>query len=344
MSKISHVLTKGDVVADTRKAMNLIDWSNYVDGQKVFIKVNYMSDQVIPGLCTSPWVLEGVLQELRDAKKKVIIGDADLATNKQLDRAVKNWGILDICKKYNARFINLSNEECRLIKTQIPDVVPFIPIPQIILNCDNVITIPVAKTHYLTRLTCSLKNQWGTIPRFRQQYHPVADVLIPEINRVLDIDLTVIDATICMEGEGPRTGIPKVVNSIFVSPDLVAADKCIQDLMGLKGSVNHIEVASKTIPNSNLTYNIIGDKLEKTTFIEAKKTIVTKFEDIFRKIPVLNTILFKTDIFAIPARLATEYNTFYYFRKHGIRYRNWILNQAPQYRLLYTRLPGFSPS
>jgi len=342
MSIVAHIKTNGDIIGDTRKAMNLANWTDHIEGTSVFVKVNYMSDQVIPGLCTSPWLLEGVIQELKSTNKEVIVGDADLATNLQLDRAVRNWGVLEICKKYDIRFVNLSKEETTSVRTNIPEITPSIPIPQVILDADNVITLPVAKTHYLTRLTCSLKNQWGTIPRFRQQYHPVADELIPEINRILDVDFTVIDATICMEGEGPRTGIPKAINSIFASADLAAADRCIQDMMGLSGAIGHIDRAARVIPNSQTTYQLIGDKLSTFKFIEAKKTVVTKFEQMFRKIPLLNTLLFKTGLFAIPARLATEYNTFYYFRKYGIRYRNWILNQAPQYRTLYSQLPGFS--
>ncbi|MHA2359822.1 MAG: DUF362 domain-containing protein [Candidatus Thorarchaeota archaeon] len=319
MSIVAHVKTKGDVIGDTRKVMNLAKWSEHIDGDNVFVKVNYMSDQVIPGLCTSPWLLKGVLQELKSQGKRVIIGDADLATNKQLVRAINRWGILDICKKYNTKFVNLSNEPTTNKSTQIQDIIEHIPIPNVILNADNVITLPVAKTHYLTRLTCSLKNQWGAIPRFRQQYHPIADLVIPEINRILDVDLTIVDATICMEGEGPRTGIPKIVNSILASPDLVAADQCVQDIMGISGDIKHIKNAANMIKGSQLVYKVLGDPLETFKFIEAKKTIVTKFEALFRHIPILNTIIFKTGLFAIPSRIATEYNTFYYYRRYGIK-------------------------
>ncbi len=70
MSIVAHVKTKGDVIGDTKKVMNLAKWSEHIDGDNVFVKVNYMSDQVIPGLCTSPWVLEGVLQELTSQGKE----------------------------------------------------------------------------------------------------------------------------------------------------------------------------------------------------------------------------------------------------------------------------------
>ncbi|MDH4214669.1 MAG: DUF362 domain-containing protein [Candidatus Thorarchaeota archaeon] len=341
MSIVAHVRTKGDVISDTKKVMNLVNWSEHIDGDNVFIKVNYMSDQVIPGLCTSPWLLEGVLQELTSQGKRVTIGDADLATSKQLVRAINRWGVVDICKKYNIKFVNLSNEPTTNKSTQIPDVIESIPIPNIILNADNVITLPVAKTHYLTRLTCSLKNQWGTIPRFRQQYHPIADLLIPEINRILNVNLTIIDATICMEGEGPRTGIPKLVNSILASPDLVAADRCVQDIMGLSGEIKHIENSAKMIKGSQLAYQVLGDPLETFKFIEAKKTIVTNFELLLRHVPILNTIIFKTGFFAIPSMIATKYNTFYYFKRYGIKYREKVLEQAPQYKALYGILPGY---
>ena len=341
MSLVAHVRTKGDIVNDTKKAMNLANWTEHIDGDSVFVKANYMSDQVIPGLCTSPKILEGVLQELKSQNKKVIIGDADLATNRQLVRAVFRWGILDICKKYNTRFVNLSTERTVDVPTQIPDIVETIPIPKVILDSDNMITLPVAKTHYLTRLTCSLKNQWGAIPRFRQQYHPVVDVVIPEINRILEVDMTVVDATICMEGEGPRTGIPKIVNSILASSDLVAADRCIQDLMSLSNEIKHIQNSAKVLEGSQLEYKLLGDPLETYKFIEAKKTIVTKFEELFRRIPILNTIIFKTGLFVIPSRIATEYNTFYYFRKYGMKYRDEVLEQAPQYKIIYNQLPGY---
>ncbi|MHA2022438.1 MAG: DUF362 domain-containing protein [Candidatus Thorarchaeota archaeon] len=341
MSIVAHVKTKGDVIGDTKKVMNLANWSEHIDGDNVFVKVNYMSDQVIPGLCTSPWLLEGVLQELKSHGKKVTIGDTDLATNKQLVRAIHDWGVIDICKKYNIKFVNLSDEPTTNKPTQIQDTIESIPIPNIILEADNVITLPVAKTHYLTRLTCSLKNQWGTIPRFRQQYHPIADILIPEINRILNVDLTIVDATICMEGEGPRTGIPKVVNSILASHDLAAADRCVQDIMRLSGEIKHINNAANIIKDFQLQYEIRGDPLETFKFIEAKKTIVTKFEELFRNIPLLNTIIFKTGLFAIPSRIATEYNTFYYYRKYGIRYREEVLELAPQYKDLYSSLPGY---
>ena len=341
MSLVAHVKTKGNILEDTKKAMRLANWSDHIDGDVVFVKVNYMSDQVIPGLCTSPRLLEGVLQELNSQGKRIIVGDADLATNEQLNRAVYRWGVVDLCKKYKAKFVNLSHDSTIDMPTKIPHIVESIPVPKSILDADNIVTLPVAKTHYLTRLTCSLKNQWGTIPRFRQQYHPVADLVIPEINRLLGVDLAIVDATICMEGEGPRTGIPKLVNSILVSPDLVAVDRCIQDIMGLAGEINHIQNAAAMIEGSQLEYEVRGDPLEFFQFIEAKKTIVTKFEALFRRIPVLNTLIFKTGLFVIPSRLATEYNTFYYFRRYGLRYRDEVLNQAPEYKDIYDQLPGY---
>ncbi len=337
MSLIAHTKTRGEVVRDTRRVMNLANWEDHLRGQTAFVKVNYMSDQVIPSLCTSPWVLEGVLQELTEKGFEVIVGDADLATNKQLMKAVRNWGVLDLCKKYDAKFVNLSEEPIRKVKTRL-NAVRFIPFADVILDADAFLTIPVAKTHYLTRLTCGLKNQWGVIPTFRHQYHPIADQLIPEINRLLDVDFVVVDATICMEGEGPRTGIPKLVNSIFASSDVVAMDRCVQEMMGLKGDIGHVIEASRVIPDSSLEYTIVGDSLETFQFTEAKKTIITKVEMLTRNIPLLGKLIFSTGLFSIPARIATEYNTFWYYIRDGVRFRRQILHDAPEYRKLYIPL------
>lgn len=332
MTQISHIISKGDIIGDTQKVMRLAKWKEYIKGKKIILKVNYMSDQVIPSLCTSPWVLEGVLKELSQLDAVITLVDSDLATSHQLERALHKWGVLELCQKYGTKFVNLTYEDTETIETSIPDKVETIDIPKILLEAECIVTLPVAKTHYLTRLTCSLKNQWGAIPRIRQQYHPIADDLIPEINRLLKVKFAVVDATICMEGNGPRTGIPKAINSIFASNDLVALDKCIQTTMGLDGKIGHIENASRMIEGSSLTYEIFGDRIVKHSFIPASTTIITKLELFCRKIPGLRFFLFKTPIFLIPAWFATKYNTWWYFNKKGKKLAKIFLEKNPQYR------------
>ncbi len=45
---------------------------------------------------------------------------------------------------------------------------------------------------------------------------------------------TLADGTIAMEGNGPRTGTPKICNVIFASNDLVSLDSSVASFMGIE--------------------------------------------------------------------------------------------------------------
>ncbi|MEM5883201.1 MAG: DUF362 domain-containing protein, partial [Candidatus Aenigmatarchaeota archaeon] len=147
-----------------KKAMKLANWKRYVKGKKIFVKINGISDQLVPGQCTSPWVIDGVLSELRKnlPKAKIYMGDANLAAAEQLNRAAKLWGFYELAEKYDANFINLSEQP--LVKTDFKGkVLREMEVPKILLNVDCIVNLPVAKTHCLTTITCCLKNHWGCV-------------------------------------------------------------------------------------------------------------------------------------------------------------------------------------
>ncbi|HEY4490706.1 MAG TPA: DUF362 domain-containing protein, partial [Acidobacteriota bacterium] len=62
------VVSVSDSVQDAvRSAMELASWKSYVDqGKPTALKVNLGWDLFIPGSITSPWVIEGVIETIRD--------------------------------------------------------------------------------------------------------------------------------------------------------------------------------------------------------------------------------------------------------------------------------------
>jgi hypothetical protein len=67
-SKVAFVKVKHEengVQKAVIRAMKLANWKRYVRGKKIFVKINGISDQLVPGQCTSPWVIDAVLSELR---------------------------------------------------------------------------------------------------------------------------------------------------------------------------------------------------------------------------------------------------------------------------------------
>ena len=59
--------TKESFFKAVSDVMELAEWKKYI-GNSVFLKLNCVSDRVIPGQCTSPWVFEAVVKKLRSKK------------------------------------------------------------------------------------------------------------------------------------------------------------------------------------------------------------------------------------------------------------------------------------
>lgn len=326
--KIKKV-SKNEVKETVRRTMELGNWKNFVKGKKIFIKINSLSDQLVPGQNASPWVVETILETVRKqySNSEIYIGDADLAADKQLNRAAKLWGFIDMAKKYDAQFINLSEQP--LIKTNFNGVaLKETEVPKILLDVDTIFNVPIAKTHCLTTITCCLKNHWGLLPRFRHQFHLVADQAIPDVNNFFrKTTFNVVDGTICMEGNAPRTGIPKICNVIFAGPDRVAIDYIVAKYMGFDADkIKHIENAEKMGIGSRKNIKIIGDALEINPFIPPTPgdQPIFKYETMFRKSP-LKPLIFDTPVFKCMCKIATFYNTKWWYGKKGKKYIRDIL-------------------
>jgi len=302
-------------------------WKNHLlPGRNVFVKVNLISSEFVPGQCTSPMVLDEVLKELAESGYKVTLGDADLAAARQCDKAAEVWGHKKLAEKYGAKFQNLSKDE--LIKVKVNGkVFKTLDVPKCVLEADHIISLPVMKTHCLTGLTCSLKHFWGVVPRVRHQYHLVVDDAIADITSFLKPKLayTIVDGTICMEGDAPRTGKPKVCNMILASTDPVALDMVAAKYMGIR-TPKHVIAASKR-GVGELNYTLEGDEFKPNPFLlsNPNKQPIFYWEMTLRK-SALKPMIFDTSMFEIFSWVATKYNSFWYYRRQGIKYAREIAN------------------
>jgi len=336
----------GGVQRTVKKAMEMASWNDHIVGENVAIKVNLISNQLVPGQCTSPWVLEGVIQQVLEGipNARLTICDSDLAAAEQCDEAFEIWGHKQIAETYGARFVNLSKESG--VKIDVPNSLIFreIEVPKTIMNADCIITVPVLKTHVLSTITCALKHQWGIVNRtVRHQYHLVFDKAIADINTVLKnkLKFAVVDGTIGMEANGPRTGHPVVCNLIIASPDMVACDAVAVALMGIPlEKVKHIQICARHGIGS-LEYELVSDldnlKPVHSFALPDKKWAPIFFWELFFRQSFLNKLVFNTEIFKFVSWIATQYNSILWFRLRGNRYAQEIFND-PYYGLEFRRL------
>lgn len=272
------------------RAMELIHWQDFIQGKSLFLKINAMCDYVVPGVNTSPWFFEAVLKEIRKAypKKSIFFGDCDLVRKEQLNEAVRNWGYLEIARKYKVGFIHLSTQSTK--KMWVGPVFRKIKVPEVLLTVDDIITLPVVKTHCRTTITGALKNQWGFTPRgIRDEFHPKLDKAIPEINKFFkNIRLALADMSISIEGSGPLNGAPKVCNLVLASSDRVALDTVAAKYMGFNPrKIGHI-VNSEKAGIGYIKYRILGHKFKVNKF---KPPVGEVSYD-----PYVNSIMYQTGL------------------------------------------------
>jgi uncharacterized protein (DUF362 family) len=325
--KVKNV-SKQSVQDTVQKAMEMGKWDSYVKG-KIFIKINSLSDQLVPGQNTSPWVVEKVFSMVRERypDNEIYAGDADLAADKQLNKAAKLWGNKELAEKYNIKFVNLSEQPFEKVNFN-GLAIKEVEVPKILTEVDTILNVPIAKSHCLTMITCCLKNHWGLLPRFRHQFHVVADQAIPDVNFYFKKTVfNLVDGTICMEGNAPRTGIPKICNVIFAGPDRVAIDYTVAKFMGFDAdAIKHIENAEKMGIGSRKDVNIVGDAFEVNKFVPPSPgdQPIFKYEMYFRKTP-LKPLIFDTPVFGCMCKIATFYNTKWWYGKYGKKYIKEIL-------------------
>jgi ferredoxin len=111
-----------------------------------------------------------------------------------------------------------------------------------VAEADVVISVPKLKTHGLTVLTGAVKNPYGAIPGFRKaELHKLAPKPAPFSEIVADVyeavrpDLTVMDAVVALEGDGPSTkGAPRKIGALLAGTDAVAIDAVAGAILGLR--------------------------------------------------------------------------------------------------------------
>lgn len=332
-STVSLIKVKEDVFSAVQRAMELAQWQDFIpEGADVSLKPNLGWDLFLPGAVTSPWVVEGVIKTIKARVGKIYIVEAGQILV-DVEKAVRQTKILDLCDKYDVTWVNMSKG--RFEKISLPEgfILKEVLLPEI-LTKTTLITIPVMKTHDKTTITGAIKNQWGCLPEFRHNYHLVVHQVLADINRAIKPKFAVTDATVCLEGNAPKSGRPRILDLVMASSDIVAADSVQARVMGFDpqkiesilnchraGLGNYeaekIELIKEGLPSDEtLNYN----------FKPAKHNFVSQVELFLRERPALRRIVFNPFILKIFCWGAIFWYYFWYYLGQGKKYRDQILN------------------
>ena len=272
-SKVAIV--KGERSVETvAKALGLIGNLDILSNKPVLIKVNFITTKTWEtGATTDPIVVEALIKAIQTRNSEVYVVESN-ATSTNADKAAERTGMLDLCKRYNVPFLNLSKlDEKVVLRVQDHEALSQITIPRIVAN-GYVVSAAKMKTHSETQVTLGLKNMFGLIPdRMKWKYHikGIGKVIV-DINTVLRPTLTVIDGFVAMEGSGPVHGTPVKMDLIVAGRDPVSTDSTASRIMGFDPkSIYHIRrVAEKGLGEID-NIEIVGERIETVTrrFIRA---------------------------------------------------------------------------
>ena len=323
-----------------------LDFAGFTDGElgrNCLIKINAMSQEVLPGRNTSPWLVEAVLGQLvrRHPGTSFTLADSDVAGYPQFGRACRNWGYDDIAARHGARIINLARQDYSEVVTG-NEACPVLAFPQAVFEAHSIINLPVMKTHVLSGISCCLKNHWGLLPRLRYQFHQQVHQVIAEINRqVTQTAFNILDATVAMEAGGPKTGLPRACGLILAGRDRVAVDAAALDYMGLdRGMAPHVALSQEAGVGS-MDYTQAGDPVAPAGFIPPQlgQDLVSLLERRLRAIPGLGKLLYRPEIAPLLGWVGTQYNEQVWFRRQGRTLLQDILQNSP-WGDEYRSLPG----
>jgi len=86
----------------------------------------------------------------------------------------------------------------------------------------------------------------GCLEVLRHNYHLCIDEVLSDIHKVLKPAFAVCDATIALEGFGPKTGRPRIVDRVLASRDLVALDSVMARIMGFDpDQIRHLQILTE---------------------------------------------------------------------------------------------------
>jgi uncharacterized protein (DUF362 family) len=303
-------VSPSDVHEGVRRAMELADWRKFISpGADVSLKVNLGWDILIPGAISAPWVVEGVIKTIRDTVGHIYLVEADQVVV-NVEKALRLTCLDRVCAEYGVEWVNMSRRPFVEVNDDKRLVLKRVMVPEILLRT-QVITLPLMKTHNKCVITGAVKNQWGCLQTLRHNYHPVLSQALVDFNTLVRPRFAVMDGTIGLEGNGPKSGRPKEMNLVLASGDPVALDVVAAQVMGFAPeAIEHLQLCAQHgvgIADRG-RIDIVGERIEdvKSRFTPARHNVISWGEVVLRK-SFVRRLVFETFLFGCFCWAARQY-------------------------------------
>ncbi|PIE33595.1 4Fe-4S ferredoxin [candidate division KSB3 bacterium] len=244
-------------------------------GERLVLKPNLLTSAPPEKAATThPAIVAAIANLAAEEGAKTIIADSPGSgfpyTKKTMEKVYRACGMTEVAEKTGAEL----NFDMRHQRISFPDgkLIRTFEVISPILNADGIINLCKLKTHGFLYMTGAVKNSFGVIPGLTKPgYHAKLQDTGHFANMCLDLSsyvsprLSIMDAIVGMEGNGPHNGHPRPVGFLLASTVPLALDIVAAEIMGLERDSNPILLEAETRglhPNRLEEVEVIG--LEKS--------------------------------------------------------------------------------
>jgi len=237
--------TPETVLDDVREVMRLAGYHDALPKDKdTILKINISWDTWYPACSSTPWQIEGAIQELQAAgyprliaaHNDTVVVDARAGEVNNKHKYVTDKYNIETWHLYEPQFewVRYEPKEPLLVLDRVYPEGIYIPKD---FYGRNIIHLPTVKTHVFTTITGAMKNAFGgLLGRKRHWTHAVIHETVVDLLQIQqDIHtgiFAVMDGTFAGDGPGPRAMRVHEKDLLLASADQVAIDAMSAYLQG----------------------------------------------------------------------------------------------------------------
>jgi uncharacterized protein (DUF362 family)/Pyruvate/2-oxoacid:ferredoxin oxidoreductase delta subunit len=206
-------------------------------GQQVLVKPNLLAGKIPEkAVTTHPEIVRQVIQLAQRAGGSVVVGDSPGLG--KAESVARKCGIMKVVEETGARY---SSFEESVTVSMAEGTFHHLEVAREALEADVIINLPKLKTHQMMGYTGAVKNLFGLVVGIRKaRLHLQAGtdkaffaLMLLELAERFKPALSIMDAVVGMEGNGPGSGDPVQLGALIASSHPVALDTVATAMVNL---------------------------------------------------------------------------------------------------------------
>ena len=255
---VSVVKVKYDIYEAIKSSFELLKNAGLSPDDKILLKPSIIAAAYpYQAVNTNPDFLNALLTVLFEygiKKENIIVAEQALIGSDVFDAAVKA-GILEICKKNDVKFVDISKGQFEEVESEGYSFKVF----KEALN-RKIINVPIMKTNFQLGISGALENLSRLVDEETQRnmYFEDIEKTLPRLLKAIPNVLTIADAVNGMQSLGPlASGEPAFLNLIFASKSPAALDAvfCEAAMLPIPSYISQAYVDIKNI-------EVVGNELD----------------------------------------------------------------------------------